>query len=52
VDGLRQALNATVVASIGPVASAALRDAGVKVAVEANPPKLGALMTALEKILG
>jgi len=47
-ESLRKALNATVVASIGPVASAALRDAGVSVSVEASPPKLGALFSALE----
>ena len=51
VEALRGALNATLVASIGPVASAALREARVKVGVEASPPKLGALMTALEAAL-
>ena len=50
-DALRTALNATVVASIGPVASAALRDAGVRVSLEASPPKLGALFSALEASL-
>jgi len=48
---LRDALNATLVASIGPVASAALREAGVSVGVEASPPKLGALLSALERAL-
>ena len=48
VDALRQGLNATIVASIGPIASAALREAQVKVSVEARPPKLGALLSALE----
>ena len=47
-EGLRAALNRVLVASIGPVASAALRDAGVKVGVEASPPKLGALLSALD----
>ena len=47
-ESLRNALNATVVASIGPVASAALREAGVTVSIEASPPKLGALFSALE----
>lgn len=51
VDALRQGLNATVVASIGPVASAALREAQVKVGVEASPPKLGALLSALDAAL-
>jgi uroporphyrinogen-III synthase len=50
-DALRAALNATLVASIGPVASAALRDANVIVGLEAAPPKLGALMSALEQAL-
>jgi len=50
-DALRIALNATLVASIGPVASAALRDAKVVVGIEAQPPKLGALMSALEEAL-
>jgi uroporphyrinogen-III synthase len=48
-ERLRAALNRTLVASIGPVASAALRDAGVTVSLEASPPKLGALMTALDQ---
>ena len=48
---LRQALNATLVASIGPVASAALRHAQVKIGVEAKPPKLGALLSSLEAAL-
>jgi uroporphyrinogen-III synthase len=50
-DEMRAALNRTLVASIGPVASAALREAGVKVGLEASPPKLGALLAALDKAL-
>jgi len=50
-DALRHALNKTLVASIGPVASAALREAGVKVGLEASPPKMGALLSALDKAL-
>jgi uroporphyrinogen-III synthase len=50
-DTLRKSLNTTVVASIGPVASAALRDAEVKVSLEASPPKLGALLSALDHAL-
>ena len=50
-EQLRAALNRTLVASIGPVASAALREAGVGISLEASPPKLGALMTALEQAL-
>ena len=48
---LRRALNRVVVASIGPVASAALREAGLQVRVEAKPPKLGALLGVLEGAL-
>lgn len=50
-EALRAALNATLVASIGPVASAALREAGVEVRVQASPPKLGALLAALQAAL-
>ena len=50
-EPLRRGLNATLVASIGPVASAALRHAQVRIGVEASPPKLGALMSALEAAL-
>jgi uroporphyrinogen-III synthase len=44
-------LNRALVASIGPVCSAALVGHGVKVALEASPPKLGPLVSALEKAL-
>ena len=50
-DALRDALNRTLVASIGPVASAALRAHQVKVGLESSPPKLGALMSALDSAL-
>jgi uroporphyrinogen-III synthase len=50
-ESLKDDLNKTLVASIGPVASAALRDAGVKVGIEASPPKLGALLSSLEAAL-
>ncbi|HET7671216.1 MAG TPA: uroporphyrinogen-III synthase [Burkholderiales bacterium] len=50
-DSLRNSLNDTLVASIGPVASAALREAQVRVGVEAKPPKLGALLSSLEEAL-
>ena len=50
-DSLRDALNGILVASIGPVASKALREAGVRVGLESSPPKLGALITALDKAL-
>ncbi len=45
---LQKALNKTLVASIGPVASAALREAGVKIGLESSPPKLGPLLAALD----
>jgi uroporphyrinogen-III synthase len=48
---LQQALNRTLVASIGPVASAALREAEVEVGLESSPPKLGALLSALDAAL-
>jgi uroporphyrinogen-III synthase len=51
VQVLRQALNRTFVASIGPVASAALREYEVKIGLESKPPKLGALMSALDSAL-
>jgi uroporphyrinogen-III synthase len=48
---LQDALNRTLVASIGPVASAALREFEIKVGLESKPPKLGALMSALDSAL-
>lgn len=50
-DSLRAALNRTLVASIGPVASAALRERQVNIGLESKPPKLGALMSALDAAL-
>lgn len=50
-DALRAALNRTLVASIGPVASAALREQQVNIGLESSPPKLGALMSALDAAL-
>lgn len=49
---LRQGLNAALVASIGPVCSRALQAQGIRVSLEAHPPKLGPLMTALGKAFG
>jgi uroporphyrinogen-III synthase len=48
---LKNSLNRTLVASIGPVASAALRDFDIRIGLESSPPKLGALMSALESAL-
>ena len=50
-QALQAALNRILVASIGPVASKALREAGVRVGLESSPPKLGALLSALDKAL-
>jgi uroporphyrinogen-III synthase len=50
-DALRAALAGTLIASIGPVASAALRDFGVNPTLEASPPKLGPLVSALNAAL-
>jgi len=44
-------LNRSLVASIGPVCSRTLRDYGVMPTLEANPPKLGPLLSALESAL-
>jgi hypothetical protein len=44
---LKQSLGRTLVASIGPVCSAALRKLAVRVDVEAQPPKLGPFIDAI-----
>jgi uroporphyrinogen-III synthase len=46
-DSLRASFQRTVVASIGPVCTAALNKLGVTVAIEARPPKLGPLVKAI-----
>jgi len=51
VAALKDSLNQILVASIGPVASAALRERQVTVGLESKPPKLGALMSALDSAL-
>jgi uroporphyrinogen-III synthase len=50
-DSLAADLNKTLVASIGPVCSAALGHFGVKPQLEASPPKLGPLVNALDQAL-
>ena len=50
-QSIRDGLNATLVASIGPVCSEALREHGVSVGIEAQPPKLGPLIAAIETAL-
>lgn len=48
---LRQSLRGTLVASIGPVCSARLRKHEVRIDVEAEPPKLGPLIDAINRAL-
>jgi uroporphyrinogen-III synthase len=48
---LADQLNHLVVASIGPVCSRALREHGITATFEANPPKLGPLVAALDEAL-
>ena len=50
-NSLKDSLNRTLVASIGPVASAALRELAVNVGLESSPPKLGALLSSLDRAL-
>ncbi|MGH8750881.1 MAG: uroporphyrinogen-III synthase [Burkholderiales bacterium] len=50
-DILKMSLNQTLVASIGPVCSRALSALGVRVGLEASPPKLGPFITALSQAL-
>src|SRR5438270_8186860 len=50
-DALRADLGRTLIASIGPVASNALREFGLTAAIEASPPKLGPLINALDEAL-
>jgi len=45
-------LKGVIVASIGPVCSRALRQYGIEPTLEASPPKLGPLLTALDAALG
>ncbi len=51
-DGLCAQLNSRIVASIGPVCSRALAARGVVPTFQADPPKLGPLVAALEVALG
>ena len=50
-ESLKQSLGRTLVASIGPVCSAALRKLAVKVDIEAKPPKLGPFIEAINAAL-
>jgi uroporphyrinogen-III synthase len=48
---LAEQLNRLIVGSIGPVCSRALEEHGITASFEASPPKLGPLVTALDKAL-
>ncbi len=50
-ENLGENLNASLVASIGPVCTAALAYFGVRPRIEASPPKLGPLVNALDAAL-
>jgi len=50
-DALLAGMNRALIASIGPVSSDALKKHGITVGVEASPPKLGPLVSALEGAL-
>jgi uroporphyrinogen-III synthase len=50
-EALRAGLNRTLIASVGPVVSAALRKFGIAIGLEAKPPKMGPLVTALDEAL-
>jgi uroporphyrinogen-III synthase len=51
-DGaLVASLNSVLVASVGPVCTEALSGLGIKVGVEASPPKMGPLVAALDEAL-
>jgi uroporphyrinogen-III synthase len=48
---LKQSLDRTLIASVGPVCSAALSKLGVRVDIEAKPPKLGPLIDTINVAL-
>ena len=50
-NSLAADLNRTLIASIGPISTAALREHGVRISLEASPPKLGPLVAALDRAL-
>ena len=52
-ESLKNSLNRTVIASIGPVCTAALNKLGVRVDIEPHPPKLGPFVNAInDKLSG
>lgn len=48
-DELRTGLNATLIASIGPVCTAALKKYDLRVDIEPSPPKLGPFIAAIQQ---
>ena len=50
-ESLKQSLGRTLVTSIGPVCSAAVRKLAVRVDIEAKPPKVGTLIEAINAAL-
>jgi uroporphyrinogen-III synthase len=50
-ESLKQSLGRTLVTSIGPVCSAAVRKLAVRVDIEAKPPKVGPLIEAINAAL-
>ncbi|MFC3108026.1 uroporphyrinogen-III synthase [Undibacterium arcticum] len=50
-ETLKNSLNRTVIASIGPVCTAALNKLGIRVNIEPHPPKLGPFITAINGML-
>jgi len=50
-NSLRENIKQTKIASIGPVCTTAIKKQGIKVDIEADPPKIGALITAINKLL-
>lgn len=48
-DALINGLNRTLIASIGPVCTAALTRLGIRVDIEPHPPKLGPFITAINE---
>lgn len=51
-DALKTALNASLIASIGPVCTKALNQYDIAVDVEPSPPKLGPFITAINHLFG
>lgn len=50
-EALKNSLNRSLIASIGPVCTGALHKLGIRVDIEPHPPKLGPFITALNEAL-